>query len=123
LDAMLAGETFTPGPTMQEIVAKNSYNEAAKKDEPAKSGAAKDNAVKNEPKSTVPPKGTFDLSEADTASLVKMAGIDPGPIPSQYEFSDEHLSQFATYVIEQNIDSRTASALASWLLDKVVEGG
>src|SRR2546426_2222413 len=156
LDAMLAGEPFTPAPT----VAPNAYNEAKAKSAPAPAvsthemralreahilkglrenpgrsrreieqafdrevAARKTQAAKKDAQTSPPPAGTFDLSDMPMSDLVAMAGIDVGPIPSQYTVSDEHMAQFATYVIEQGIDARTASASAAWLMDKVVEGG
>ena len=110
---ILRGLRENPGRTRREIEQAFDPQVAERKSQAATKDAA----------TSPPPAGMFDLSDMPMSDLVAMAGIDVGPIPSQYTVSDEHMAQFATYVIEQGIDARTASACASWLMDKVVEGG
>jgi hypothetical protein len=70
------------------------------------------------------PKGVAVLSQEATSALdddaiIRLANIDPGPLPSNLEFDRPALAQYAEFVVNAGIAPRVADQLASWWADIV----
>ena len=141
LDAMNAGEPFTPGPTMQEILAKQA--ETAKK-EPASSGPVlaqnswnqaqrdgKPTAAREATKSPAPESrgvvtpdeplviegGMFDhLADAPIEDVRAFVGTSRPELPAQYaEDWDEGLErEFLTFSANNQLPTQTVQRLLNW---------
>jgi hypothetical protein len=99
------------------ILAKNEWNQS-KQPPPA---TTKDNAVKDEPKSTAPPKGTFDFTDMTDADAITLAGIRVANLLSQLEPDSGALAALGEYVLNEGIGSQVTNDLVNWWTDVVVE--
>jgi len=143
LDAMIAGEPFTPGPTMQEILAKqaetakkepassgpvlaqNPYNQAKRDGKPTaakeatKSPASESKGVvtPDEPKPLITEGGMFEhLLDEPIEDVRRFIGTSRPELPAQYaEEWDEGLErEFLTFSANNQLPTQTVQRLLNW---------
>lgn len=78
------------------------------KDERAKRGLESQGVV------VPPPEGTFDTSEMSDADVIRLAGIEPQRMPSQFQYDEGALASFGEFTLHQGIPSHLANELVNW---------
>src|SRR6266508_3370649 len=139
LDAMIAGEPFTPGATMQEILseqaeiakkepassvpvlAQNPYNRAKSDGKPTAAREATKSPASESKGVVTPPPGTFNTADMSDQDVIALSGIHVENLPSQLEPDSGALAALGEYVLNEGISSRVTNDLVNWWTDVVVE--
>src|SRR5712691_1160402 len=107
-------------------IAKNTYNESrveSKKDVKSEAATSKSKNVvpakDATSKGAVVPDAPWDFEAMTDDDVIRLAAVDAGKIPSNLEWDRPALADYAQFVLEVGIDSKTASSLASYWADQV----
>jgi len=66
------------------------------------------------------PEGTFDTSQMSDEDVIRLAGIEPPRMPSQFEYDQGALASFGDFALREGVPSRLANEIVTWWGDIVV---